>query len=362
MTAQNLAALLRARSVAIVGINQPGKFGGQVYANLKALGYPGAIFGVNPNYDTLYDQPCYPSLQALPESPECAILGVSNARLTAVLQEAADVVIPSAVIFASAHSVQEGLANIAHAHHMTVCGPNGMGFIAYGHRLAASGYPVLPSPPGNIALITHSGSVFDALTQNNRGLCFNYAISPGNEMVTTMADYMHFVMDDPTTRAVALFLETVRDPQGFITALAQAAERDIPIVALKVGRTRHAARLAQAHSGALAGEDAVFDAVFARYGVRRVKSLDEMMDTLELFATGMRPPTRHVAAIFDSGGERSMFVDMAESDEVTFAPIGAPTRARLAAALDPSLEPVNPLDAWGTLNDFDRTYAECLIR
>ncbi|MGH7909190.1 MAG: acetate--CoA ligase family protein [Thermodesulfobacteriota bacterium] len=366
---QNLAALLHARSIAIVGISRPGRFGGQVYANLRNLGYPGAIFGVNPQYDQLYDQPCYPSLSALPDLPECAVLGVSNTRLMPALQEAADMGIPSAVIFASAYSepsdgmpsLQDRLAEIARAGDMAVCGPNCMGFVSFAQKLAISGYPVIPDMPcGNITLISHSGSVFDALVQNQRNVTFNYAISPGNEMVTSMADYMRFAIDDPSTRVIALFVETARAPQGFVAALDEAARRDMPVVALKVGRSEQGAQLALAHSGALAGEDAVFDALFTHYGVRRVKSLDEMMDTLELFATGARAATRHVSAIFDSGGERSLFVDLAESEGVSFAPIGKSTQAQLAAALEPGLAPINPLDAWGTGHEFDRIYGECL--
>ena len=366
---QNLAALLHARSIAIVGISRPGRFGGQVYANLRNAGYTGAIFGVNPRYDTLYDQPCYSSLSALPDLPECAVLGVSNARLISTLQEAADLGIPSAVIFASAYSepsegmpsLQDRLADIARAGGMAVCGPNCMGFLSLGQKLAVSGYPVIPDTPcGNITLISHSGSVFDALVQNKRNVTFNYAISPGNEMVTSMADYMRFALDDPSTRVIALFVETVRDPRGFVAALDEAAQRYIPVVALKVGRSEQGAQLALAHSGALAGEDAVFDALFAHYGVRRVKSLDEMMDTLELFATGARAATRHVSAIFDSGGERSLVVDLAESEGVSFAPISKSTQARLAAVLEPGLVPTNPLDAWGTGHGFDRIYGECL--
>ena len=366
---QNLAALLHARSIAIVGISRPGRFGGQVYANLRNAGYTGTIFGVNPRYDTLYDQPCYPSLSALPDLPECAVLGVSNARLMPTLQEAADLGIPSAVIFASAYSepsdgmpsLQDRLADIARAGGMAVCGPNCMGFLSFGQKLAVSGYPVIPDTPcGHITLISHSGSVFDALVQNKRNVTFNYAISPGNEMVTSMADYMRFAMDDPSTRVIALFVETVRDPRGFVAALDEAAQRCIPVVALKVGRSEQGAQLALAHSGALAGEDAVFDALFTHYGVRRVKSLDEMMDTLELFATGARAATRHVSAIFDSGGERSLVVDLAESEGVSFAPISESTQARLAAVLEPGLAPTNPLDAWGTGHGFDRIYGECL--
>ena len=109
---------------------------------------------------------------------------------------------------------------------------------------------------------------------------------------------------------IALFLETVRDPETFTAALAEAADRDVPVVALKTGRSERGAQLAQAHSGALAGEDAAYDALFERYGVRRVRALDEMMDTLELFATGMRPRTSFVSALLDSGGQRALMVDL----------------------------------------------------
>ncbi len=383
---QDLTSLLRARSVAIVGISQPGRFGGQVYANLRDFGYTGAVYGVNPHYTSLYGQPCYPSLSNLPDRPDCAVLAVPNQRLLETLQEAATLKISAAVIFASAYSekakakvetkisgevasqvddnefsLQEQLAEVARVSGMVVCGPNCMGFFALPERLAISGYETNPTlPAGNVALISHSGSIWDALLQNKRQVHFNYAISSGNEMVTTLADYLQFVLTDPTTRVVGLFLETVRDPPTFKAALAEAGERDVPIVALKVGRSERGAQLTQAHSGALAGMDATYDALFDYYGVRRVKSPDEMMDTLELFATGTRASTRYLTAICDSGGERSMLVDLAEAEGVEFAPLAETTSTRLAEILEPGLEPINPLDAWGTGNDYPRIFQECL--
>ncbi|MBI1877599.1 MAG: acetate--CoA ligase family protein [Chloroflexi bacterium] len=276
------------------------------------------------------------------------------------------------MIFASAYSekaeaeekpnsLQDRLAEIARENGLAICGPNCMGFFALEERLAVSGYESNPAmPAGKVALISHSGSIWDALLQNNRQVHFNYAISSGNEMVTTLADYVQFVLADPSTRVIGLFLETVRDPQTFKVALAEAAERDVPIVALKVGRSERGARLAQAHSGALAGVDAAYDTLFAYYGVRRVKSPDEMMDTLELLATGMRASTRYITAICDSGGERGMLVDLAEAEGVEFAPITEATSTWLAAILEPGLDPINPLDAWGTGNDYERIYLECL--
>ena len=367
---QDLNPLLQAHSVAIVGISRPGRFGGRVYTNLRDCRYPGVIYGVNPNYDSLYGQPCYPSLHALPEQPNCAILAVPNERLLPVLQEAAVLKIPAAVIFASAYSepvegqpsLQAQLAEVARSAGMVVCGPNCMGFHAFGQRLSVSGYPVMPDTPGgSVTFVSHSGSAFDAVWQNKRGLRFNYLVSSGNEMVTSAADYMLFALTDPTTRVIGLFIETVRDPQRFVAALAEAAEQDVPIVALKVGRSARGAELAQAHSGALAGEDGVYEALFAHYGVQRVRSLDEMLDTLELFAAGPRPPTRFVSAIHDSGAERALLVDLADSESVSFAPINETTTARLAEILEPGLLPTNPLDAWGTGNEYDRIYRDCLL-
>ncbi|HEX6385725.1 MAG TPA: acetate--CoA ligase family protein [Anaerolineae bacterium] len=365
----NLAPLLHARSVAIVGISRPDRFGGQLYANLRNFGYQGRIYGVNPGYKTLYGQPCYPSLSALPQRPDCALLAIANERLLPVFQETAELGIPAAVIFGSAYSepidgltLQDNLACFAHENSIVVCGPNCMGFLSFGPRLAVSGYPVkVDVPAGHVTLISHSGSVFESMVQNNRGVTYNYAISSGNEMTTTLADYMLYALDDPATRVIALFLETVRDPERFIAALARAAARNVPVVALKVGRSRLGAHLAQAHSGALAGEDAVYDALLSRYSVRRVKSLDEMMDTLELLAAHRQVPEAAVAAILDSGGERALLVDLAQEIGVPFASLSEDTKAKLSQVLEPGLDPVNPLDAWGTGNDYSRIYRDCLL-
>jgi acyl-CoA synthetase (NDP forming) len=366
---QDLSPLLRARSVAIVGINGPERFGGILYGNLAAYGYTGEIYGINPRYETLYERPCYSSLAELPEQPDCALLAVPNARLVDTLQEVADRGIPAAAIFASAWSepgddpsLQSQLRKIAEANSMVVCGPNCMGFVSTTHRLAVSGYHVDPATPtGHATLISHSGSVWEGFVQNQRDVAFNHIISPGNEIVTTVADYMQFALSDESTRVIGLFLETVRDPQTFLAALEEAAERDIPVVALKTGGSERGARLALAHSGALAGDDATYDAVFDRYGVRRVRSIDEMMDTLELLSTGMRPKRAGVAAILDSGGQRAHMVDLAETVGVQFGAISDSTEARLQAVLEPGLEPINPLDAWGTGNASDDIYIECSL-
>jgi acyl-CoA synthetase (NDP forming) len=366
---QDLRPLLHAQSVALVGISQPERFGGILYRNLTTFGYRGRVYGVNPRYDMLYDQPCYASLRDLPERPDCALLAVPNQRLLESLEETAECGIPAAAIFASAYSepvdgepsLQARLRDVARAHGMTVCGPNCMGFVSLGQRLPVTGYLTNPETPvGNVTLISHSGSVWDAFLQNRRGVAFNYIISPGSEIATSMADYIQFALADPTTRVIGLFLETVRDPETFTAALTEAAERDVPVVALKTGRSARGAELAKAHSGALAGEDGAYDALFRYFGVQRATSLDEMIDAIELFASGMRPSTRYLSALLDSGGQRALLVDLAEAEGVEFAPITEQTSAKLAEVLEPGLDPINPLDAWGTGNASVDIYTEAL--
>ncbi|GAG02181.1 unnamed protein product, partial [marine sediment metagenome] len=263
--------------------------------------------------------------------------------------------IPSTIIYANAHgkvdgiSLKKALARVAKESGMAACGPNGLGIISYHQKLVMTGAEIAHKrPAGNITFISHSGSIWDSVHQNGRGINFNYVISSGNEMVTNVADYMLFALSEPSTKIIGLFLETVRDPDSFCEALKIASERDIPVVALKVGRSKRGAQLAQAHTGALVGEDATYDALFKYYGVQRVRSMDEMMDTLELFESGMRPHNSKLGAILDSGGERSMLVDLAEDSEVEFAELAPESIAKLDEILEPGIKAENPLDAFGT--------------
>jgi acyl-CoA synthetase (NDP forming) len=366
---RDLSPLLQARSVAIVGLSQPGSFGGQVYDNLRAFGYPGAIYGVNPSYTRLYDQPCYPTLRDLPERPDCAILAIGNQHLLPAFETLVDLGIPAAVIFSSAvlpaapgePTLEERLADLALAGGVRLCGPNGMGFANLPLRLAVSGYAI-PAymPHGNAALITHSGSVFAAFHRNNRQLGFNYLISGGNESVLTLADYLQFVLDDPETQVVACFLEAVRDPDRFTAALERAAARDIPIVALKVGRSERGQRLALTHSGRLAGQAEIYDVLFRHYGVCSARSPDELFDMIELFSRlkRRRAPTRALASVHDSGGERVLLADLAAAEGLEFAPLADATRERIAAQLEPGLQAENPLDIWGSGKEYQRVYRE----
>jgi len=366
-----LAPLLEPRSVAVVGASaRPGSFGDQLVAQLLGGGYRGAVHLVNPRYREVAGRPCHPSLADLPGPVDLAVLAVPNAVLEAQLRAAAAAGIPAAVIFASCMEedppdgagapLAERLRAIAEAAGMVVCGGNGMGFFNLERSLRVCGYPE-PSdlPAGPVAVVSHSGSVFSALLHNDRGLRFNLVVSAGNELVTSAAAYLEHTLELPSTRVVALFLETVREPAAFRAALAKAAARAVPVVVLKVGHSRAASAMVAAHSGALAGEDGAYQALFDAYGVARVATLDELADTCELLA-GRRAGPGGLAAIHDSGGERAHLLDLADRQRVPLAEISETTRRRLAAVLEPGLPATNPLDAWGTGNDADRIFATCI--
>ncbi|HEU4493284.1 MAG TPA: acetate--CoA ligase family protein [Rubrobacteraceae bacterium] len=363
-----LRAMLEARSVALVGASpKPGTPGNQMVRQLRVGGFAGEAVAVNPKYEEVEGIACYPALEEVPFLPDLVLLGVGNRMLEEQMVAAAERGARGVVVFASGHEdppreppLTERLRRIAREAGMAVCGGNCMGFADIERGLRALAFEERADlEPGGVALISHSGSAFTALLHTERGVRFNLAVSAGQELTTTMADYVHYALERETTRIVALYLETVRDPENFRRALETAAERDVPVVALKVGRTETSGSLVTAHSGALAGDDAAYEALFDAYGVARVGTLNEMADLLELLGAGRRAAPGGLAAILDSGGERSHLVDVASDLGVPLARPSEETLRRVAARLEPGLPAVNPLDAWGTGNDAYQLFLDC---
>jgi acyl-CoA synthetase (NDP forming) len=363
--------MLEARSVAVLGASvKPATLGAQMIAELRRGGFTGQIFPVNPGYDEVDGLPCFPSVADIGEPVDMAILGLANARIEQAMRDCAAAGVAGVVTFASLYEeeppepgmppLMQRLRAIADTHAMAMCGGNGMGFMNEEHHVRATGF-LTPEElrHGPVTFLSHSGSAFAALAFNDRGIGFNLIVSSGQEVVSTLADYMEYSLGLESTRVLALLLETVRDPDKFRRQLERAAEREVPVLALKVGRTEGSKALVTAHSGALAGEHGAYEALFEAYGVHELRSLDEMADTMELFSSPRRVRGgRGIATVHDSGGERAMFVDLAAEHDVPFAQISAATRARIQDTLDPGMEAVNPFDAWGTGIDADRIFAE----
>jgi len=368
-TPHRLTPLLAPRSIAFVGASpRPNTPGHDMLRIIKRAGFDGQVWGINPKYQEVEGFPCLPALDRLPAPVDLAVLSVANARLEETLDAAIAASARAAVVFASGYleddanpPLIERLRAKARAADMPVCGVNCMGYYNDESRVWICGFPSPRQPvPGNIAFIAQSGSVFGALAHNDPRLRYNLVVNPGNELVTTVADYLDYALDQPATRVVGLFLETVRDPGRFVAALDKASRRRIPVVVLKIGRTDESRKLALSHTGAIAGNDAAYLALFDRYGVIRVETEDEMAATLMLLAHERGAAPGGIATIHDSGGQREMLVDLAADLGVPFGRIDAGTRARLAKRLEYGLEPHNPLDAWGTGNDFIGIFTECL--
>ncbi|HEU4318776.1 MAG TPA: acetate--CoA ligase family protein [Acidimicrobiia bacterium] len=362
--------MLRARSVAIVGASdRVGTVGNQTVRQLLTGGFDGQVYPVNPGYEQIAGLDCYPDIGSIDAQIDVAVLAVANSKLEDQVESAITAGAGSLVIYASCHgsaadgtSLRSRLTSLVNHAGVPVCGGNGMGFVNIEDRLRLTGFFQPPGlSPGGVCFLTHSGSLFSAMLHTDRGLGFNLVVSTGLEMNVTMSDYLEWAIDQESTRVVALFMETVRDPTGFRAALERADDNDIAVVALTVGHSRRGKAAVATHSEAIAGDDAGYEAVFDEHGVHRVSTMDEMVDTVELLSSSRRPHRGGLGAVHDSGGERTLLIDTAERLGVPLPMVGDETSNRLAALLDTGLEPQNPVDAWGTGHAAEDVFAGCLM-
>ena len=369
MVRHRLDPLLNPRSIALVGASgRQGSPGHTLVDMVINAGFTGAVYPVNPRYDTLLGLPCYRSLDALPETVEHAVLAVADERLETVLAQAIDHGVKAVTIYASCYlahdsapSLQQRLTAMAKAADIVICGGNGMGFYNLTHGLHAGVFPKPDRiPKGGVSYIAQSGSAFTTYVHNGRHIRFNLCVSSGNELVTTVADYMDWCLEQDETDVIALFLETVRDPVAFVTALDKAVQNRIPVIVLKIGKTPLSMEMATTHTGAIAGNHDVLQALFRRYGVIEVNDLDEMAATLTLFQSARRAGPGSLATIHESGGFRELMVDLADELEIGFANIETSTKQAIQQHLDPGLKAENPLDAWGTNDNFESRFQACL--
>ena len=352
-----LSRLLRPRSIAVVGASErDGSFGRRLWTAVTSGRFSGDVYPVNPRYETLAGQQCYPSVASLPDPPDLVAFAVSDDLIEEALEEAVGAGCGAAAIFGRAYeggsgqlpSKSERLGAIARTARIPVCGNNCMGFINFVDGLKVSGNPPpISDQAGVVGLVSHSGSTWSGLVGNQRQLFYNYAISAGQEIATTMADYVDYLLDQPETRVIGCVMEMVRDPEGFLAAAERADAQGIPLIVLKLGRSERGRAMALAHSGALAGSESAYAAVFERRNVVRVTTPDELTDTLELFACPRRPHAPGVGIVTDSGGERELIVDIASDVELPLAALEDETIAVLNDVLDPGMSPVNPVDSYG---------------
>lgn len=372
-----MRAMLEAESVAIVGASErKGTFGRRCVDEVSRSPAKPEIHLVNPRYDRIGDVRCHANLDDIAGPVDLVLFAVPDAALETEFERIVRRGDRSAVIFGSvvgqaadgSLTLRKRIAELARRTGMPVCGGGCMGFVNVSYGLRAIGY-VEPEeiPKGPLALVSCSGSAFSAMLRTHRRFGWTIAVSSGQELVTSAADYVDYAVDLEETRVVSLILEQMTDGPGLRRALLKAASRDVAVVALTVGNSAPGRKMVAAHSGALAGDDASWEALFDSCGVIRVGDLDEMTDTLELFCvprragSGRRPGGGGIATVHDSGAERALVVDLADEIGVRFASLSRETEKRLEELLDPGLEVGNPLDLWGTGSDTADKFGGALI-
>jgi acyl-CoA synthetase (NDP forming) len=355
--------------VAIVGASPRGNLARIVRDNLRTMGSTARTYFVNPKYETLLDEPCYPSLADLPERPDCVLIGLGPERAALAVEAAAaagarSVIVPGGGVVEGgepARRMQLQVGRIARDHGLAVLGPNCMGFVDFTTHCAVYIGDVNPwQPRGVVAGIAQSGSVTDAFVHAGTRIGFSRIVSCGAEVMLDACDYLAYCLDDPETQAVILFLEGLKRPERFLSLADRALELGKPIAVLKVGRSAQAQAAAVAHSGSLAGADRTTAAALDAAGVIRCTDLDELLEVAELLAgchrLGRGAGRGRTGVVTVSTGEASLIADLGPETGIELPDVTPATRERLLAEL-PTLGYIgNPLDPWGA-DDPGRAYA-----
>ena len=357
----NLRFLLRPRSVAVVGASGvPTRIGGIIVRLLARHRFPGAVYPINPKYDNIEGFTCYPTLDAVPgDRPiDAAIVYLPLAAVTATVRACGERGVKGVVVISSGFAelggegvrLQEELAATANAYDMAMCGPNCAGianfladFVAYG---TTNFIDLQDIEKGPVALLSASGglgnTIFTYCQERHVGL--SHLIGVGNEAVSTAADYLHLLVDDPDVGVVVGNIEAVRNPRRFFEAADRAAVARKPIVVLKGGRSEAGRHSIMTHTAALGGSPEAFAGAFRQHGVIQVNDLDELADCAMLL-TRMEPCTARRLGVFSlPGGGTGLVSDLAADHGFEVPDLTPETIARLADILPDIAIPKNPLD------------------
>jgi acetate---CoA ligase (ADP-forming) len=362
------------RSIAVIGASEnPNKIGGRPILYMKRHGYRGAIYPINPARSELQGLKSYPSLAALPEVPELALVIVSGEAAVAAVDECAARGVKVAVILASGfgetgeagRAVQRAMAERARSSGMRIVGPNSQGLANFGNGAIANFstlFNEVAPKDGPVAIASQSGAMSQVMygLVRGRGLGVRHVHATGNEADVTVAEIAWTLAHDPDVRLLLLYLETIADPQLLAHTAAYARERDLPIVALKSGRSASGQRAASSHTGALANEDRVVEAFFRHHGIWRANEPRAMALAAEAYLKGWRPHGRRLVVISNSGASCVMAADLSEALGLPLASLAAQTRTAVAAKLPGFASSANPIDVTGALLQNSAMFGEVL--
>ncbi len=348
----------RPKTVAIVGASESGGGGWPraIYENLEFADFPAEVYLVNPRREELWGRKVYPDFASLPAQIDLALTVIPAEFIPDVLKDGADNGLKSALIYAARFGEggddvgakrADQLRDLCDETGLVVCGPNCMGAMSFPSNMLF--YPatrIRGLPVGSTGVVFQSGGTFMFWLQRaaERGLGFSYAVSSGNELNLDLADYINFLVDDKDTKMIACMVEGIRRPEAFMEAARRALEAEKPIVMIKVGRSDAGKEAAQSHTGALASDDAILQAVCRKYGVVRCYSLDEMMETCLLLNQRRWPKGPNIGMAGFSGGGKGLFLDYAADEGAVMGRLSDETVALIDPIIDPGLSGQNPID------------------
>ena len=358
-----LTSALDPRSVAIIGASENiHKIGGRPIHYMQRYGYRGAIYPINPRREEVQGLKSYASLAALPEVPDLALIAVGGEQTVQAVEACAARGVKSVVVIASGfgetgpagRELQEHMVAKARAAGMRLYGPNTQGLANFGTG-AIAGFSTMfievPPQDGPVAILSQSGGMGSMAygLLRGRGLGVRHVHATGNEADVTVAEMAWAVAHDPEVKLLLLYLEHIAQPETLAAAAAYARARDLPIVAVKAGRTAGGQKAASSHTGALANEDRTVDAFFKHHGIWRVRDPHEQARAAQAYLKGWRPQGGRLVIISNSGASCVMGADAAEDAGLPLADLGAATQAAVAAKLPGFATASNPIDVTAAL-------------
>ena len=329
-------------SIAVVGVStNPSAFGSVTYSNIIAKGgFKGPVYMVNSRYERIGETPCYPSLSALPEAPDCVFVAVPREAVEAVVADCAKRSVGGVVIFSSGYAEtgkaewvaqQKRIVSLAREANMRIVGPNCVGFMNYGLGIigtfATASFTGAPRP-GAIGVVSQSGAVGAALVQAmEHGVSFSHMLTCGNASDVDVADQVAFLAHDPSCKAIACVFEGMAEPARMLAAAELCHRAGKPLVVHKLGTSQRGAEVAVSHTGSVAGSQAAYRAAFDRAGIIVVEDVESLIETCVFFAKAPPPKAPGIAVAAVSGGACIMLADKAEQHHVELPP---PTPATMS--------------------------------
>ncbi|MGE4063237.1 MAG: GNAT family N-acetyltransferase [Rhodospirillaceae bacterium] len=357
MTIRNLDYLFRPKSVAVIGASaRGGNLGHAVFQSLRRSGFHGLLYAINPKGGEIEGESVLPSLADLPAVPDLAVIVTPPPTVPAIVSELGAMGCKAGVVLSAGfgegqdrqgQNYREALLAAARPHLFRIVGPNCLGVMVPALGLNAS-FVRTPALSGRLALVAQSGAIAAAVLDwaEPRHIGFSHVVTLGDMADVDFGDMLDYLAADPNTQAILLYIEGVTQPRKFMSAARRTA-RLKPVIAVKAGRQAESAKAATSHTGALAGADAVYDAVFARAGILRVDDLDDLFSVAELLALTAPVAGDRLTIVTNGGGLGVLAADRLIGDHGRLAVLSNATREKLDKALPPTWSRGNPIDIIG---------------